>query len=331
MIKVKISDYGDMPPIIRQTPSSSGIWDNIEFHVNEPIDDADYWFVMHSCARKEECRCPKENIYLLTQEPISVKPYPNAYLNQFSGVLSCQEDLVSRGAIRSFPANPWFVGAKMIARNPWRWQITHNYDSLSNRIDTERFNKIAIITSNKRLTEGHIKRLEFIKQIKLEFPDKIDIFGSGFREIEDKYDIYTKYRYALIIENSCYPDYWTEKLSDCYLSECFPLYYGCPNIDEYFPTGSFEKININDIEKSISIISKYLNQDVFLSDTKRLVSESKDLILNKYNIFALISRIINSRSNTNRFKSKIQINPLMKYELSKLDYCKYKIRSYMKK
>ena len=34
-------------------------------------------------------------------------------------------------------------------------------------------------------------------------------------------------------------DYFTEKITDSMICGVIPVYYGCPNIDDYFPTNTF--------------------------------------------------------------------------------------------
>lgn len=59
----------------------------------------------------------------------------------------------------------------------------------------------------------------------------------------------SKYKYVLAIENGQCMDYWTEKLADSYLAGCYPIYYGCPNISDYFKQDSMLKVDIRDYEK----------------------------------------------------------------------------------
>jgi hypothetical protein len=47
------------------------------------------------------------------------------------------------------------------------------------------------------------------------------------------------YRFSFCYENSCYDDYITEKIFDCFLSGCVPIYIGAPNILDYVPHDSF--------------------------------------------------------------------------------------------
>jgi len=94
---------------------------------------------------------------------------------------------------------------------------------------------MSVITSSKDFTEGHQKRLNFVRRLKDYFGEDIDVFGRGIREVDDKWDAISPYKYHIALENSVYPHYWTEKLGDVYLSGAYPIYYGCLNLEDYFP------------------------------------------------------------------------------------------------
>lgn len=40
--------------------------------------------------------------------------------------------------------------------------------------------------------------------------------------------------FHLVVENVSQRDYFTEKLLDCLLTLTLPIYWGCPNLGEYF-------------------------------------------------------------------------------------------------
>lgn len=56
---------------------------------------------------------------------------------------------------------------------------------------------------------------------------------------ESKRDTLTGYRFSFCYENSRYPDYISEKLFDCFLAGCVPIYIGAPNVTDYVPRDAF--------------------------------------------------------------------------------------------
>lgn len=74
--------------------------------------------------------------------------------------------------------------------------------------------------------------------------------------IESKYECYSQYDYALCFENQNTKGYITEKIFDCLLSGCIPIYKGAPDITDFIPKTCF--IDCNDF-------SSYQELYIFLS------------------------------------------------------------------
>jgi len=317
MIKVKVSNCEPCVNFKRQTPKGSGNWGNYIFYFNEEIDECDYWVIYDSLNKKEEVKCLPQNTIFFTGEPPSIKNYTKYFLNQFHTVLSCRHDLKHKNIIKSQPALPWLVGIDFnFKTKQWNNANAKNWDDFSTNQLVKKTKLISIITSNKTFTSGHKNRIAFLERISKEFSGQIDIFGAGYNNIKDKYEGLANYKYSLVIENSSYPDYWTEKLADCFLSETYPIYYGCPNVFDYFPKGSLTEIDINKIEETIKIIKTVIESNEYEKSIE-LIKKSKDLVLNKYNFFALISNYIDKLDKgkvESRLKKKIHIYPEKRFQ-----------------
>ena len=61
----------------------------------------------------------------------------------------------------------------------------------------------------------------------------------GGLAFEEKLPVMSKYKFALCFENCVFPGYVTEKIFDCFLAGCIPVYYGAPDIEDFVPAGSF--------------------------------------------------------------------------------------------
>jgi len=48
--------------------------------------------------------------------------------------------------------------------------------------------------------------------------------------------LFKEAQFSIVIENSRQIHYFTEKICDCVISKSIPIYYGCPNISDYFDT-----------------------------------------------------------------------------------------------
>jgi len=111
----------------------------------------------------------------------------------------------------------------------------------------EKTKMISMISSNKNMCEGHRKRLEWVER----FQGQVDFFGRGFStEIGLKEEGLCDYMFSIAIENASYETYFTEKLLDCFATGTIPVYYGAPNIGDYFNKDGIidlnEEFNVSD-------------------------------------------------------------------------------------
>ncbi|MBP7461258.1 MAG: glycosyltransferase, partial [Candidatus Delongbacteria bacterium] len=125
----------------------------------------------------------------------------------------------------------------------------------------------------------------------------------GFRFVEDKWAGLSPYRYSLAIENFSGPDYWTEKLADCYLAWTLPIYYGCTNIEEYFPPESFIRINIEKPDEAMDIIRRVLFDDPW---PKRIeaIREARRRVLEHHQLFPSLVRFLRTLSGSTQESSR---------------------------
>lgn len=66
---------------------------------------------------------------------------------------------------------------------------------------------------------------------------------------------YAQFHFA--IENSRQIDYFTEKLCDCLITKTIPIYYGCPNIGDFFDTTGWiilDTLDFSDLLEKISVL-----------------------------------------------------------------------------
>ena len=102
------------------------------------------------------------------------------------------------------------------------------------------FNKTkncSIIASPKKFTFGHGLR-HFVAE---QFKDKLDAYGGvlgtkrlGKGPYDGKEEALNDYRFSLVIENDKYDTYFTEKLTDAFVTGTIPVYWGAPDIGDTF-------------------------------------------------------------------------------------------------
>ena len=131
--------------------------------------------------------------------------------SRVNGIFSCDKELCAK-----YPK----ISYSVINAVPW----------VQDRKVHEKTKLVSMIASNKRMCEGHAKRLQFVDK----FRDKLDFYGRGFNEISCKEDGLRDYMFSVGIENAVYDTYFTEKLTDCFACGTIPIFYGCKGVTEYF-------------------------------------------------------------------------------------------------
>jgi hypothetical protein len=284
---------------MRQTPDNKGIWDNIQFTV-DPVEECDYVVMLNNNMKCESVvRCPSENIWALIQEP---------YVKGFTDWMVEGHKLFSRVYTHHIPSDD----SKYIISQPaLPWHINKSFDQLSKMDIPEKSKTLSWIVGNPLSIPGHFKRLSFLKFIQDKSPIKIDLFGRAVCFIDDKWDGLAPFKYSLAIENSCSPDYWTEKLADCFLSWTIPIYYGCTNLEKYFPEESFIRIDIDKPEIAIDRIKSAIKNNEW---EKRLpaLKTAREKVLNQYQLFPHLAKEIRSHHSKDENKILTLIPPYKK-------------------
>jgi glycosyltransferase involved in cell wall biosynthesis len=146
--------------------------------------------------------------------------------------------------------------------SPYHPKITKDFNvsQTINMFPKDVFHKAVCITSAKAFLPGHNVRLNFINNSK----DKIDLYGMGIREVESKLDVLHNYAFSLAIENNISKNdyYFTEKLVECIITGTIPIYYGCPNIGEFF---DLRGIITFDTQEELDHILDNLNEEQYNS------------------------------------------------------------------
>lgn len=277
--------------MLRQTKDGKGLSEDgrYRFYINEEIEDPDFWVVQGKGIRQaQSCKVAPQNTVLLTTEPRSVLVYPQSYIRQFGMVCSCQEDMKHPNVVPGPAILPWFVGFSQAKDGVCSYSL--DYDGLIDSPAPKKTKLISVITSNKAFTQGHIDRIRFVEKLKERYGDMIDVFGRGYRDFDDKWEILAPYKYHISLENSSQPYYWTEKISDCFLAETFPFYYGCTNLGDYFNEEAFQAIDIFDFDRTVEIIDRLIADDTY-EKRKVLLAESKQKVLGEYNLFNYVGAL----------------------------------------
>lgn len=121
---------------------------------------------------------------------------------------------------------------------------------------------ISMVVSGKTLTKIHLIRNAIADRLKND--KRVDIFGAYVnRKIKFKSQSLERYRYQIVIENEISDYYFTEKILDCFISQCVPIYMGARKISQFFNINGIIEISPKDVEK-LDIILKNCNEKDYL-------------------------------------------------------------------
>ena len=258
----------------------------------DEITEADFWVVQGKGTHTAQtCRVAPENTILITTEPKTVLVYPQAYLDQFGLVCSCQEETRHRNLRLGPPILPWFVGYKDMPDDTLQAWLDYDTACSQPMPPCPKEKLISVITSNKAMTQGHIDRIRLVKRLKQYYGDQLDVFGRGFRDFNDKWETLAPYKYHIVIENGQHNYYWTEKLSDCYLAGTFPFYIGCKNIEEFFPREALIPLDMTDpFDQITRTIDSAIQADTY-GHSMEALTEARRRVLDEYNMFDYIASL----------------------------------------
>lgn len=273
----------------------------------EILPEYDGAVILNSPSAHRIFKVVPENVFAIMMEPGDVLEHPWMYkkLDQYHRVYS------PVGSAPNVIRSHGFLG----------WYLSMNYSELSELRMPLKNKLVSCVASNLTNLAGHRKRKALVEHLQRDMP-QIDFFGKGFNYIELKENALLPYKYSIAIENTSVEDYFTEKISDCFLSYTIPIYYGCKNIGKYFPEKSFFQIKIDDHNIATRQIQDIIeNHDWSLSADA--IIEARELVLKKYSPICGIAGELARMEPINLAKTEIELQPVVK---SIADRMKLKIR-----
>lgn len=275
-IKVGLFRRYQLPKnIFRQSPGHSGKWGDIHI-LHEPTEPCDYIIIVDRPAQPVTVTVPPGNIWAIVDEPPNeLNRHWHKGFDEYSRIYMQDPSLRNQRYVLSQPALPWL--------------IDQDYDYL---IDCPIPNKpklLSWVTSNRNDTGGHRLRMRFLNLLREQID--FDLYGRGFEPLPDKWDGIAPYRYSIAVENFHTPYYWSEKISDCFLSWAMPIYSGSSIIENYFPKEAMVRIDIRDPEAAIATVKETIASDRWEQNIEA-ISEARQLILNRYQLFPFVAQQI---------------------------------------
>ncbi len=299
-------------PLYKQFPTEQLVWGDYEFILGDSCGECDYVVVLDTLSKPLQVRCKEGGLICFPMEAASIKKYPKAYLQQFDTIFCFQNYMMKEpNAKFSIPPFPWMLIYDFYAMDD---SVYDRYDYFKEPDTKDRLDKFCLFTSNKKMSRGHCDRIYFVEKIKEAVPNLVDVYGKGFSNVDVKYDVMSKYKYCIVIENERVPYWRTEKLSDTILAGCYPLYYGDPKIDEQFSDREVEPFSIFDIKATIDRMKEIISQDLYKDRMEDMIN-ARNKVLQKWNTFSIIAECLDQVMTTKNFRN-ISINPMLQSKTS---------------
>jgi len=221
--------------------------------------------------------------------------------------------------------------------NGCQWSIPDTYHKLMTEQINKKYDFISIICSSKMNDPGHLKRIAFLNyndNLPNDQKIKIDIYGSvnkvcpnlstykRYLEDNEKGKGLKPYKYYFMAENNQEHNYITEKLWEPIVSECLCFYWGALNLSNYINPLAFIPIDLDNLEETHKIMKNAIENDLW-SQRINIIREEKYKVLNYYNFFPTVERIICKDLWKDKILSIVnttKIIIIMKNETNRLNY-----------
>jgi hypothetical protein len=131
---------------------------------------------------------------------------------------------------------------------------------------------LSMVASNKNYTSGHAFRHFIANNVRQKY--KIDMHGSGYNPFphtkEGRLIPFKDYKFSIVVENLQMENYFTDKIIDCFATGTIPIYWGAPNIKDFFKYPIFTFNSLAELE---SILNS--NLDKIYDEVKPFLSISE--------------------------------------------------------
>lgn len=277
---------------LRLLPEST----NLKF-MSDIHDRADYYVIINA---------PNPDAYYEPEKTIVIQKEPSVLINYV-----CTDEWINIDESKFMKVINHKNSYNMI-----EWHLNQTIDNLR-KITFEPYKSeilskvISTIVPNVNMAIGDRLRINFIKYAQhLLDMDIYGEYGRHYRfknyhgELQERSTeaALIPYRYAIVFENSLENNYFTHQIIDCILSETLCFYWGCPNIEDYFPFALY-RLNIDPNTLSIDEFDEVIDQikEAIANNEyeQRLpfIKEAKNKILNDMHFVQNLKNIIDEHKN----------------------------------
>ena len=157
-------------------------------------------------------------------------------------------------------ANSRFVPFMAI---PWYGADLHGGGLVDAGLCERKTKDVSIVSSDKKMCLLHEVRYRIAKECKEKtYADTFGTFDGGPAVFVK--DSLEDYRYSIVIENEIDDCFFTERLTNCFLSMTVPIYLGARKIANYFNPDGIIQFTLEDVDNIKDILSN-CNEDDYKS------------------------------------------------------------------
>ena len=293
-MRIKLSIPSGLGPVdlSQYTGTSDNSFDGVKFYVNEDIESADAWFVIDGIVGEHEsCLTPGGDVGFLSGENIFspnhfLRNERQDFLAQFDTIHSCHPTLLKNAKFAP-PFLPWMVNE--IIGSVF---VPHDRDLafLQSLEKPPKTRPVSVFCSTASVTPEHQLRLAFVEKLSAHFGSYLDWFGNGVNPLPEKWDGLYPYQASIVLENRITPGMFTEKIFDPLLTWTVPLYWGAPDIQNYFPLVDDQILDLRDFAAAIRKIEDVLaraDSETFLENLRG----GRNLVMGPRHFLRRISKI----------------------------------------
>lgn len=167
---------------------------------------------------------------------------------------------------------------------PWGTTFLHkNYRFKELAVMEKKF-ELSFICGHKNYTQGHKLRHTLFEKFKhIEIPVK-----KYYTTEEPKEICFRNSMFHLAVENTRNQNYFTDKIVDAFLTNTIPIYWGCPNIGDFFDERGM--IILDSEEDFVSLVNNLTEEDYY--SRKKYMEDNYIRAIHYAEVFMRINSIL---------------------------------------
>jgi hypothetical protein len=134
-----------------------------------------------------------------------------------------------------------------------------NYPWIKDTGTVQKTTLVSMISSGKAVTKGHVIRNRMMSEIRRDYPH-VEVFGRNFRPFAKKEEVLKNVFFSIVVENSAYECYYTEKLMDCFAARVVPIYWGAKSVSRWFDVDGIIQL---DSSSDVNVVKNLTIEEYF--------------------------------------------------------------------